>query len=166
MRKKIGTYDAMRETLDRLGKEGLLLATGKQANPMTIGWGTIGRIWGRRVFIVLVRPTRYSFSLLEALPEFSVNVPTDDLRKTVAFCGSKSGRDVDKISEYNLGLIPGESISVPTIQECSIQYECKVIHKSNVINGDLDPAIVAGSYAGGDFHRVYYGEILNVYQAE
>ena len=166
MRTKIGTYDAVRETLDRLGSGGLLLAAGTQGNPMTIGWGTIGQIWGKPVFIVLVRPSRFSFSLIEALPEFSVNVPTDELRKTVAVCGSKSGRDIDKIKECGLHLNTGENIGVPTIQECTIQYECKVIHKSNVINGDLDPLIVAGSYPAGDFHRVYYGEILAVYREE
>ena len=166
MRTKIGTYDAIQETLERLGSGGLLLATGTQGNPMTIGWGTIGQIWSKPVFIVLVRPSRFSFGLLEALPEFSVNVPTDDLRKTVALCGSKSGRDMDKIQECGLHLNPGEAIGVPTIQECPIQYECKVIHKSNVINGDLDPRIVESAYPAGDFHRVYYGEILGVYRED
>ena len=39
-----------------------------------------------------------------------------------------------------------------------------MIHKSNVINADLDPHIVEKSYPTGDFHRVYYGEILGVYR--
>ena len=166
MREKIGTYDAIQETLKCLNNGGLLLGTGTQGNPMTIGWGTIGQIWGKPLFIVLVRPSRFSFGLIEALPEFSVNVPTHELRKTVAICGSKSGRDMDKIKECGLHLNPGENIGVPTIQECDIQYECRVIHKSNVINGDLDPQIVAATYPTGNFHRVYYGEILAVYREQ
>ena len=161
---KIGTYDAMNESIEMLGQGGLLLMTGTKGNPMTIGWGTIGQIWGRPIFIVLVRPSRYSFGLLEDLPEFAVNVPTPDIKKWVALCGSKSGRDMDKISECGFTLVDGRDIKIPSISECTVHYECRVIHKSNVINADLDPEIVSGSYPAGDLHRVYYGEILGVYR--
>ena len=56
-------------------EEGLLLVTtgadGK-ANIMTIGWGTIGCIWSRPVFIVLVRPSRHTYSRLEQVSDFTV----------------------------------------------------------------------------------------------
>ena len=50
------------------------------------------------------------------------------------------------------------------IQECPIHFECHVVHKTNVLNADLDPKIVAGPYSEGDFHRIYHGEILGVYR--
>ena len=34
-------------------------------NTMTIGWATIGYIWQRPVFMVAVRDSRYTFTLLE-----------------------------------------------------------------------------------------------------
>ena len=166
MRERIGDYEAMAETLDRLGKEGLLLMTGSEGNPMTIGWGTIGRIWGRPVFLVLVRPSRHSFGLLEELPEFSVNVPTDELKDTVELCGTESGRDMDKAKECGLTLNSCGSIGVPYVEDCPIHYECRVIHKGNVINADLIPQIVAECYPTGDFHRVFYGEILGVFRKQ
>ena len=164
MREQIDTYDALGETLDGLHNGGLLLVTGAGGNPMVIGWGTVGQIWGRSVFVVLVRPSRYSFSLIEALPEFTVNVPAADHGKALAVCGSKSGRDTDKIAMCGFSLGSSESVSVPYISECPVHYECRVIHKSNVVNADLDQGIIPEYYASGDFHRVYYGEILGVYR--
>ena len=164
MRRVIDTYDALSQTLDELNNGGLLLVTGAGGNPMTIGWGTVGRVWGLPVFTVLVRPSRYSFSLMEALPEFTVNVPAPDHGKALAICGSKSGRDTDKIATCDFSLGFSESVSVPYISECPVHYECRVIHKTNVVNADLEPGITTEYYASGDFHRVYYGEILGVYR--
>ena len=73
MRSAIGTYEAFEDVVEGLANGGILLTTGEQGNPMTIGWGMLGRIWSKPVFTVLVRPSRYSFGLLEALPEFAVN---------------------------------------------------------------------------------------------
>ena len=166
MRTKIHRYDAVADTLKALQKDGLFLVSGEQGNPMTIGWGTIGLIWSRPVFIVLVRPSRYSFSLLEALPEFTVNLPAAGHREALSICGSVSGRDTDKIAKCGFSLEASEHVRVPHITECPVHYECRVIHKSNVINADLEEEIVERTYASGDYHRVYYGQILGVYREE
>ena len=50
---QIGVYDAFKETMDQMAKHGILLVSGSRGNPMTIGWGTVGRVWGRPVFVVL-----------------------------------------------------------------------------------------------------------------
>ena len=164
MREKIGNFDAFQETVEKLNAGGLLLVSGDKGNPMTIGWGTVGIIWGRPVFLVLVRPSRYSFSLMETKDEFSVNVPPDGLKKEMAYCGSASGRDVDKVKECGFTLGKGKLISVPYIEECPVHYECRLIHKNSVINADLDYEIVKQYYASGDLHRIYFGEILGVYR--
>ena len=164
MRERIGDYEAMAETLDRLGKEGLLLMTGSEGNPMTIGWGTIGIIWSLPVFAVLVRPSRYTFKFMEEHPEFTVNVPDSAMKEQVAFCGAKSGRDLDKVKECGFTMVKGERVSVPYIEECPLHYECRTIHRNNVLNADLIPEIVKEYYPAGDFHRLYYGEILGVYR--
>lgn len=142
----------------------MLLVSGTQGNPMTIGWGNIGTIWGRPVFQVLVRPSRYSFSLLEGLGEFTVCVPAAGQQKALAVCGAKSGRDIDKIDACSLTLAASEHISVPHIAECAAHYECRVIHVNDVVNATLDAELIARSYPKGDFHRVYFGEILGVFR--
>lgn len=161
-----GYFDYLNETLDVLGKPGLLLvstdADGKP-NAMTIGWGTVGIIWGKPIFVVLVRPSRYTHGLMEQTEDFTVNVPSAELREAVAFCGSKSGRDYDKFAEKGLTAVPGKKVKSPIIDECVIHYECKVVHKNDVLKDELAGAIVSSAYPAGDFHTIYYGEILSVY---
>ncbi len=161
-----GNFDYLNETLDVLGKPGLLLvstdADGKP-NAMTIGWGTVGIIWGKPIFVVLVRPSRYTHGLMEQTEDFTVNVPSAELREAVAFCGSKSGRDYDKFAEKGLTAVPGKKVKSPIIDECVIHYECKVVHKNDVLKDELANAIVSSAYPAGDFHTIYYGEILSVY---
>ncbi len=73
-----------------------------------------------------------------------------------------SGRDHDKFSEKGLIAIPSENVKSPIIEQCLIHYECKVVHKNNVLKDNLDPGIISSAYPSGDFHTVYYGEILSV----
>ena len=164
MSDKLGPFDAYQESMEKLRSGGLLLVSGDKGNPMTIGWATVGVIWGIPIFTVLVRPSRFSFGLVETHGEFTICVPSDDMAKEVALCGSRSGRDMDKVKECGFSLEPGNLISIPHIKACPIHYECRVLHKTSVINADLDREIARNSYAGGDLHRIYHGEILGVYR--
>jgi len=163
---KVGYTDYLAETFDVMGKMGLLLVSCDDAgkpNTMTIGWGTIGIIWGKPIFTVLVRPSRYTHNLIEHTEDFTVNVPPSSLAEVVAFCGSASGRDHDKFAEKGLTAIPGIDVKSPSIKECIIHYECKVVHKNYVMKDNLAGSIVSSAYRSGDFHTIYYGEILGVY---
>lgn len=164
MSERVGPFDAFTETIERLRGSGLLLVSGERGNPMTIGWATIGVIWSIPVLTVLVRPSRFSFGLMESHREFAVCVPRDEMAEQVAYCGTHSGREVDKISECGFSLEQGSLISIPHIGECPIYYECRVVHKTSVINADLDPTIVQRSYPTGDLHGIYNGEILGVFR--
>ncbi|HPD14154.1 MAG TPA: flavin reductase family protein [Planctomycetota bacterium] len=157
--------DYLRETMAVLADPGCLLATqGKDGtqNAMTIGWGTLGIIWGRPVFVVLVRPSRYTWTLLEENGDFTVNVPPPELRRAVGICGSKSRRDYDKFIETGLTPVPSARVAAPLIEECVVTYECRTIHKNQVMPDALAPAVVKDCYRSGDFHTLYYGQILGV----
>ncbi len=151
------------EVMKVLTGTGLLLVS-KDAdgrpNAMTIGWGTIGSIWGKPMWIVLVRPSRYTYQCIEKTGDFTVNVPTPSMKEAVVFCGTKSGRDYDKFAALNLTATPGRSVNVPTIEECAISYECRVVHFNDVIPSELAAEIQSSAYKSGDYHRVYFGEIL------
>jgi len=163
---EIGYTDHLDKTLNIMGKMGLLLVSADQSgkpNAMTIGWGTVGIIWGKPIFSVLVRPSRYTFSLMEKSDDFTVNVPTDEMSDIVNFCGTKSGRDYDKFKEKGLIALPARHVKSPIIEQCPINYECKVVHKNNVMKDNLDGRIISSAYRSGDFHTIYYGEILGIY---
>ncbi len=166
---KVDYRDYFAETMKRMCDDGLLLVTkGKdnKANIMTIGWGTMGSIWSRPIFIVLVRPSRYTYSRLEEADEFTVNVPSKELAKAVLHCGTVSGRDHDKFREMNLTETASKEVQVPIIEECQINYECRTLHKNDLIPEMLDEAVKKQAYPEGDFHRVYFGEILATYADE
>lgn len=161
--------DFFAETMRRMREDGLLLVTvGEDGKPnvMTIGWGTIGSIWGRPIFVVLVRPSRYSYSRLEQVREFTVNVPPRELATAVSHCGTVSGRHHDKFQEVKLTPVPSKLVRAPAVQECVVHYECRTVHYNDVAPDTLVQAVRDDAYPEGDFHRVYFGEIVAAYADE
>lgn len=135
-----------------------------KVNTMTIGWGTLGYIWNKPVFMVPVRYTRHTYSMIDRVESFSVSVPVDqDLKKALAFCGTKSGRDMDKIKECGLTLAESQIIDTPIIADCALHLECKIVYKQAMEPGTLSRDIRTSSYPNNDFHVLYYGEIVKAY---
>ena len=157
-------YPALaRETHKRMAGEGIVLASLDAAgklNPMAIGWGVFGWIWGRPIFTVLVRPSRYTYGCIEATGDFTVNVPPGGRKDIPDFCGTVSGRDRDKMVELGLTPLPSRHISSPGIAECPLVFECRVVHRNDVLPPELADDIAGHYYPEGDFHRVYFGQIL------
>ncbi|MCX7750173.1 MAG: flavin reductase family protein [Candidatus Bipolaricaulota bacterium] len=135
-------------------------ASGKP-NAMTIGWFQLGTVWSRPVAHVLVRPSRYTHGLLRETGEFVVAVPFGTMAEELAFCGSQSGRDLDKFRELGLRTAPGTAVRVPLLLDCSVAYECRVVARAELRpEGILDDGIQARYYARGDLHTLFLGEVL------
>lgn len=151
-------------------KKGVFLTTkaGDKVNSMVIGWGHIGRIWERPVFITYVRDCRYTYEMLERNPEFTINVPIKGLDKEAfRICGTKSGRDMDKIAEAGLSLEEAEVITVPGIREFPLTLECRVIYKEDQDASKLPEDIRKKFYSvETSEHTAFYGEILAAYVIE
>ncbi len=165
MKKTVDAFDYAQEICKAVQK-GVLLTTkaNDKVNTMTISWGHLGVIWGKPVFIAYVRQSRHTKAMLEANGEFTVNVPIGELdSKILGFCGTKSGRDVDKIDAMNLHLEEPETISVPGIKELPLTLECKVIYKQDQVLADIPEDVITRYYPAPDHHTVYYGQILNSY---
>lgn len=155
---------------DGLSHKGCFLVTGgDKPNVMTVGWTLTGIMWGRPVLMAPVRPSRYSHVKLDALKEFTICVP-DGMAKELAFCGSKSGRDVDKAAELALKLLPSEKVSAPYIDGCKAVYECKVLYQLDMTKDAAAAATFAPVderfYPSGDYHTLYFAEIVNCKAAE
>lgn len=154
-----------RETYVRMANDGILLASldaASKLNPMTIGWGVFGWIWSKPIFTVLVRPSRYTYGCVEATGDFTVNVQPADRKDIADFCGTVSGRDHDKMAELDLTALPSTRVNSPGIAECPIVFQCAVVHLNDVRPAELRQDIKGEYYPDGDFHRVYFGQILNV----
>lgn len=174
MKKQIDAFDYAGHICKSM-KKGILLTTkaGDTVNTMTIGWGKLGIEWNRPVFIAYVRETRYTKQLLEESGEFTVNIPYGDVdSKILGYCGTKSGRDTNKIQDLGLTLIDSDQVQVPGIQELPLTLECRVIYKEQQNLNRLPQEILSRFYpvmdeAGfRDYHIAYYGEIVNAYLVE
>ncbi|MFA5865814.1 MAG: flavin reductase family protein [Phycisphaerae bacterium] len=156
--------DHFADVMKTMSTKGLLLAVWKgdgTANAMTIGWGMIGSIWSRPIWQVAVRPSRYTYTLLEHERFFTVNVLPDSYDSALSLCGSVSGRNRNKLAEANLTVIPGAAKGAPVIAESIIHYECQVVHSNDFIPEAMIPDIRAGCYPSGDYHRIFWGQILD-----
>ncbi len=160
----VGTFDYLAETLHALPSGLLLVSLDRQRRPnaMTIGWGSVGIYWGRPIFVVPVRRSRYTFECLEKTGDFTVNVLPRKLHELAAFCGTVSGRDHDKLAEANLTAAPSPHVKSPGLEECVLTYECRVVHKNEVQSEELVRELRRECYPKGDYHTLYFGEILGV----
>ena len=165
--KKNNAFEQGEAILKTLSKGAFLTtaADGKQ-NTMTIGWATIGCIWQRAVFMVAVRDSRHTFTLMEQADTFTVPVPAgSEHNKAVAFCGTKSGRDYDKFKECGLVTRPAQHTASPIIDIPGVHYECRIVYKTAMDPALLDPAMES-LYPQKDYHTLYFGEILACYETK
>lgn len=175
MKETINVKDYLPVIYEELSHGVLLTAKAEgRTNTMTIGWGTIGIEWGKPVFIAYVRTGRFTHELLEKNGEFTVNIPLGRCdRRILGICGSRSGRNCDKLKEAGLTALPGETVDVPAIKELPLTLECKVVYKQTQDVSALKkeyrescypdnvPSEVTGS--NSDPHTAYYGEITAAY---
>jgi flavin reductase (DIM6/NTAB) family NADH-FMN oxidoreductase RutF len=133
-------------------------------NPMTIGWGQVGIIWGRPVFSVFVRTSRYTHRCLQMAESFTISVPRlGEMAEELALCGTKSGRDLDKVEACGLRLVPGQSVDTPILGQCGLHYECAIMARCQLKESDLVSADIRRFYKTIDLHQIVLGEILSAY---
>lgn len=97
-------------------------------NIITLAW--VGTVCSNPPMLGLgIRPHRYSYGLIERSGEFVVNIPTKEILKETDFCGTVSGKDVDKFSQTGLTPEPAEKVKPPLIKECPVNIECVVKKK-------------------------------------
>ena len=149
--------------------KGAFLTTkdGEKVNTMTIGWGSFGFEWGIPVAEVMIRESRFSKIAADKNLEFTLTFPYDDSTKeALVYCGSKSGRDVDKIAECNITIKSANKISTPVISCKGLVFECKVIAKSEMSLDLTSVEIIDKWYKNGDMHTFYYAKIEDCYEID
>ncbi len=111
--REISPYQLEGNLMDRIGNGWMLVTAangnakagdpcGTTYNTMTASWGGTGVLWGRPVAFVFIRPERHTFSFTEKNDLMTLSFFGEEYRGALAFCGAKSGRDVDKAAECGL----------------------------------------------------------------
>ena len=141
-------------------------------NLITVAWA--GIVCSNPPMVsVSIRPERYSRGLIESTGEFTVNIPYGDVdSRILSHCGTRSGRDTDKIQDLDLTLVDSDVVQVPGICQLPLTLECRVIYKQQqdlccLPQSVLDRFYPAVNETGfRDYHIAYYGEIVNAYLIE
>ena len=153
---------------DLIGKEWMLVTAGNKEkfNTMTASWGGIGWLWNRPVAFVFIRPERYTHDFVERESRLTLSFYKEDCRSILQFCGTKSGRDVDKVKETGLKPVPLESGAM-TFEQARLTLDCRKLFKSPMSAANfIDKSIFEKWYGyqrGGSLHDVYVVEIESVY---
>lgn len=142
----------------------LLLTAGDFAagdyNAMTVGWGSLGTMWGKPFAQVVVRPGRHTHGFMERHDSFTLCAFPQKYRPALQLLGQRSGRDGDKIVAAGLTPVPAAGVAAPGYAEAELVIACRKIYWQDMEPAHfLDPAI-AGNYPRQDYHRIYFGEIV------
>ena len=138
-------------------------------NSMIIGWGLIGVAWQKPLFIVYVKPDRYTYQIIEQSKYFTVNFIRKDLYKKFVPYGNKSGRDINKeeVSGTHIQFLDNGGI---TFEEAEEVYVCKMMAKAHFKQEDLSPEIIefyekasTAFKQSKEPHGLYIGEIIEHY---
>jgi flavin reductase (DIM6/NTAB) family NADH-FMN oxidoreductase RutF len=158
-------WECASDILHHLKKGGVLCTVVDQTgqhNVLTLSWGQIGPFYhGHPVFVIAVTPLRYSWRFLEEVPEFVVAVPDKSLAKAAAFCGSRSGRDLDKFEAAGLSTVPSQHVRAPSIRECPINVECRIYARVAPPHMLLTPE--HRQRPAEEQHTIYFAEVLGTY---
>ncbi len=141
----------------------LTVNDGNNVNTMTIGWGLVGFLWNKPVFMVPVRTSRHTYGLLERSEDFTVTVPSGDVKEALAFCGTRSGRDVGKFKACGLTTRAGLRTASPVVDVPGTHLECRILFRTALDPAHMDPSL-AGLYPERDYHTLYFGEIVACYE--
>jgi len=145
-----------------IGKEWMLITAGQPGdlNTMTASWGGVGIMWNVPVAAAVVRPSRYTYEFLEREKYYSLSFLDSGCRRALQICGSRSGRDCNKVEEA--GLTPRTDAPAPYFDEARLVLICRKNYVSDLKPEQfLDPTIET-HYTGADYHRLYLGEIVKV----
>ncbi len=154
-----------------IGYEWMLVTAGtlESWNTMTAAWGTMGFLWDRPVAISFVRPSRYTYEFMESTDYHTLSFFHKTDKAALQYCGTHSGRDVDK--EKETGLVPVElDFHTVTFEQVRLAIVCKKIYCDDIKETLIKEKSINSHYpeeSNGkrDLHRMYIGEVVKSYRA-
>ncbi|MCL2098275.1 MAG: flavin reductase [Bacteroidales bacterium] len=163
--KQVNITELHESPVQMIGKEWMLITAGNSTafNTMTASWGGLGELWNKPVAFIFVRPQRYTFDFLEREDYFTLSFYNENYREALTICGTKSGRDTDKVKEA--GLTPLYTPLGVAFGEARVIIECRKIYGDFLQpEAFIDGSIAENIYPQSDYHKMYVGEIVNVWK--
>jgi len=111
-------------------------------NIMTVAW--ITQISANPLkLIISIDESRFTHNMISETGEFVVSILGSEQKEIAAVCGSRSGRNADKINQLKIKTVPSTVVKVPRLDGCLANMECKVV----------------AQHPAGD-HTLFVGEVV------
>lgn len=165
--KRIEIKDLTENFFETICKEWMLVTAGtpEHFNTMTASWGGIGFLWNKPVAFVFIRPERYTYEFAEKNEYLTLSFLGDENRQIHNICGSKSGRDTDKVQETGLKPLPTPDENI-TFEQSRLTLECRKLY-SRMLEPEsfIDKQPLEKWYGENNgMHKMYIVEIVNVWK--
>ncbi|NDV59792.1 DUF4468 domain-containing protein [Bacteroides sp. 519] len=147
-----------------LNDDWMLITAGTkdQFNMMTASWGGLGMLYGKPIAMCFINPTRYTYQLMEKNDTYTFTFYTEAYRDALKYCGSTSGKNTDKVK--GSGLTP---ITTPNgsqaFGEAWLIIECRKLVSQSITPEAINNEKVKEEWIGKQLHKMYIGEIINVW---
>lgn len=165
--KRIEIKDLTENFFETISKEWMLITAGtpEHFNTMTASWGGIGFLWNKPVAFVFIRPERYTYEFAEKNEYLTLSFLGDENRQIHNICGSKSGRDTDKVQETGLKPLPTPEGNI-TFEQSRLTLECRKLYSRMLVpESFIDKQPLEKWYSENNgMHKMYIVEIVNVWK--
>ena len=161
--REITPYEWRENPFEQIGNQWMLIAAkrGDRVNMMTASWGGCGILWQRPVVYAFIRPQRYTKELVDASGSFSCTFFPAEYHEKLMLCGTKSGREIDKVEQTGFQVL--EDGGIPYFAQANTALLCKALFRQRMDPACfLAPELDAAHYAARDYHDIYVGEIKKV----
>ena len=147
-----------------LTEDWMLITAGntEKFNMMTANWGGLGSMFGKPVAFCFIDPTRHTFELMENNDTYTLTFYSEAHREALNFCGSKSGKSVDKVAETGLTPITTGTGS-KAFSEAWLVIECKKMISQTITPEAISDPEVKKAWSGKQLRKMFVGEIINVW---
>ncbi len=150
--------------INKIREEWMLIGAERdgRVNMMTASWGGIGNFWNKSVAVCVIRRERFTHPMVDATDTFSLTFFGEDYREQLNICGKQSGRDIDKVEACGFHVL--REGDTPYFEEADLVLICRKVAKQPLL-GDafIDRDLVSQHYAEGNFHDMFFGEIVKAY---
>ncbi len=131
-------------------------------NMMTASWGGLGNLYDKPVAFCFINPSRYTYQLMETGDTYTLSFYTEAYRDALKYCGSTSGKNSDKIKGSGLTPITTPS-GAKSFSEAWLIIECKKLVSQQLTWESVKDEKIREEWSKSQFHKMYIGEILNVW---
>lgn len=169
--KKTDPKDFNENVFQAIGHEWMLVTSGTpdHFNMLTASWGGLGYLWNRNVAFIFIRPERYTFEFIEKNDYLTLSFLGEQHRDIYNICGTKSGRDIDKVKTTGLIPIATEKNTV-TYEQARLTLVCRKLYSDDLRpERFIERECLTRWYndrPGGGLHRMYVVEICDILKNE